>query len=101
MGGVVWLSLSWRARVNVEALNMAESIGNYIKHRRAPIAVYENGRYVLRYVPAISGESIAHAYQEWLAEEASKTGLSVCDMCKKGEFVKHGSRAILEIEKLP
>ena len=101
MSGAVWLSLSWRARVNVEALNMAEAVGNYIKHRRVPIAVYEDGKYTLRYVPAISGESIAHAYQQWLAEEALKLGLNVCEMCKKGELVKHGSRAILELEKLP
>ncbi|MHC1637482.1 MAG: type I-A CRISPR-associated protein Cas7/Csa2 [Candidatus Nezhaarchaeales archaeon] len=100
MDKLVWLSLSWRARVNVEALNMAEAIGNYVKHRRAPIAVYEDGKYVLRYVPAISGESIAHAYQYWIAEEASRAKLGVCDMCKRGEFVKHGSRAILTREGL-
>ncbi len=97
---MVWLSLAWRARINVEALNMAESVGNYIKHRRAPIAVYENGKYVLRYVPVISGESLGHAYQCWLAHEAEKMGLNVCAMCKRGEMVKHGSRAVLKDEGL-
>jgi len=87
--------------MSAEALNMAEVVGNYIKHRRAPIAIpSEGGGYVLRYVPAISGESVAHAYQQWLAEEALKVGLKVCDWCRKGEMVKHGSRAILEMEKL-
>ncbi len=99
----VWVSLSWRALVNVEALNMAESVGNYVKHRRAPIAYYdEKSRdFVVKYVPVISGESLAHAYQVWLAEEASNKGLKVCNLCRKGELVKHGARVVLQEEQLP
>ena len=99
----VWVSLAWRALVNVEALNMAESVGNYVKHRRAPLAFYDeaSGCYVVKYVPVISGESLAHAYQVWLAEEASNAGLSVCGLCRKGELVKHGARVVLQDEKLP
>jgi len=99
----VWVSLAWRALVNVEALNMAESVGNYVKHRRAPLAFYDDasGSYVVKYVPVISGESLAHAYQVWLAEEASNAGLKVCSLCLKGELVKHGARVVLQDEKLP
>ena len=97
---VVWLSLSWRAKVNVEALNMAESVGYYVKHRRAPIAVYDKarGQFVLKYVPAVSGECVGHGYQVWLASEAEKEGLNVCDLCRKSEFVKHGARVTLTDE---
>jgi len=99
----VWVSLSWRALANVEALNMAESVGNYVRHRRAPLAFYDEvaGHYVVKYVPVVSGESLAHAYQVWLAEEASNAGLKVCNMCTKGELVKHGARVVLQEEKLP
>ncbi|MEM1554721.1 MAG: type I-A CRISPR-associated protein Cas7/Csa2 [Thermoproteota archaeon] len=96
----VWMSLAWRSLINIEALNMAESIGNYVKHRRAPVAYFdeESGNYVIKYVPVISGESLAHAYQTWLAEEAIKRGLKVCKYCEKGELTKHGARIILKEE---
>jgi CRISPR-associated protein Csa2 len=99
----VWVSLSWRALINVEALNMAESVGNYVKHRRAPLAFYDetSRSYVVKYVPVISGESLAHAYQAWLAEEAVNAGLNVCELCKRGELVKHGARVVLQEENLP
>jgi len=99
----VWVSLSWRALVNVEALNMAETVGNYIKHRRAPIVFYDDATksYVVKYVPVISGESIGHAYQVWLAEEAVNAGLNVCKLCRRGEFVKYGARPALQEEGLP
>lgn len=97
-----WLSLSWRARINIEALNMAESVGYYTKHRRAPIAIYdeEERKYVLRYVPVISGECLGHGYQLWLAYEAKREGLNVCSLCERGELVKHGARITLVDEKL-
>ncbi|MGC8987928.1 type I-A CRISPR-associated protein Cas7/Csa2 [Infirmifilum sp.] len=97
----VWVSLSWRALVNIEALNMAESAGNYIKHRRAPIAFYDEASrsFIIKYVPVISGESLAHAYQALLAQEAHNAGLNVCNYCLRGELVKHGARVILEEEK--
>jgi CRISPR-associated protein Csa2 len=98
-----WVSLAWRALVNVEALNMAESVGNYVKHRRAPLVFFDeaSGNYVVKYVPVVSGEALAHAYQVWLAEEASNAGLKVCRLCLKGELVKHGARVVLQEEKLP
>lgn len=96
----VWISVAWRSLINIEALNMAEAIGNYMKHRRAPIAYFdeESGNYVIKYVPVISGESLAHAYQTWLAEEAKNRGLKVCKYCEKGELTKHGARIILKEE---
>jgi len=90
------MSLSSRILVNVEALNMVESIGNFIRHRRAPIAIPTNTGFILKYVPAISGESLAHAYQETIADLAVKRGIKVCDNCRSGYFIKHSEESILE-----
>ena len=88
---MVWLSLSARLLVNVEALNMAEVVGNYTRHRRAPIVIPTDGGYRVIYVPAISGESVAHGYQAWLVHEARSRGLPVCDLCAREEFIKRGT----------
>ena len=93
---MVFFSLAARILMNVEALNMVESVGNYIRHRRAPIVVPRNGGFMLRFAPVISGESIAHAYQEILAEISLKTGLPVCDNCKIGHFIKHADESVFE-----
>ncbi|RLG82005.1 MAG: type I-A CRISPR-associated protein Cas7/Csa2 [Thermoprotei archaeon] len=87
---MAYLSLGVRLLVNVEALNMVESVGNYTRHRKAAI-IYpeENGSYTIRWVPVISGESLAHAYQCWLSKLASDRGLPVCEYCGKCEFTKH------------
>jgi CRISPR-associated autoregulator, Csa2 family len=61
--------------IGVEALNMTESVGNYVKHRRVPVMLREDdGVYSVYFVPAISGESIAHALQALLAEECIESG---------------------------
>ncbi len=93
---MVYLSISARLIVNMEALNMAESIGNLTKHKRAPIVVKLDDGYRLQLVPVISGQSIAHGYQVVLAEEAMREGLAVCPLCRQGVFVKHSSREIIE-----
>jgi len=90
---MVWLSLSARLLINVEALNMAEAVGNYTRHRRAPVVIPTDGGYRVVYVPAISGESLAHAYQAWLVHEARIRGLPVCDLCAREEFIKRGNEA--------
>lgn len=91
----MYLSFSARIILDAEALNMAESVGNYTRHRRAPLVVEASeGGYTIRYVPAISGESIAHAYQIILAELAQKKGLPVCKLCARGEFVKHATKEL-------
>ncbi|MCS7114488.1 MAG: DevR family CRISPR-associated autoregulator [Candidatus Bathyarchaeota archaeon] len=76
--------------VNVEALNMVESVGNVVRHRTVPIIVRKNsGQYIMRWVPAISGECLAHAYQSFLADLAQKRGINVCYWCARNEFIKH------------
>jgi len=85
-----FVSIGLRMLVNVEALNMVESVGNVVRHRVVPYVLrIRPGHYVLRWVPAISGESLAHAYQVHLAEVARSRGLPVCYWCSRGEFVKH------------
>ncbi len=88
----MFISVRGRVLLNAEALNMTESVGNYVKHRRVPVMVRKGDEYVTLYVPAISGESIAHGYQAILAEEASKDGLNVCKLCSKGVFLKSNNR---------
>lgn len=97
---MIYLGVSARLLVNVEALNMAESVGNVVRHKRAPIVVrlVRDGRvvgYALRYAPVISGQSIAHGYQELLARIAKGMKLPVCPLCERGVFVKHSSDAII------
>jgi len=95
---MVYLSLGSRILLNAEALNMVESVGNFVRHRRAPIVLPTENGYILRYVPVISGESLAHAYQEILAMIAGKLGLPVCRYCSQGIFVKHSDDTILKDE---
>ncbi len=95
---MVYLSLGTRILLNTEALNMVESVGNFVRHRRAPIVLPTRNGYILRYVPVISGESLAHAYQEILAKIAGETGLPVCRYCSQGIFVKHSDDKILKEE---
>ena len=89
----VFLSVRGRVLINVEALNMTESVGNYVKHRRVPIILPETG-YTTFFVPAISGESIAHGYQHLLAQTALKEKLPVCNICARGIFLKSTNRPV-------
>ncbi len=62
-----FLSLSARVVVNAEAMNMVETIGNVVRHRKAAL-VYrvregQNERYEIRTVPVASGEVLRHAVQ--------------------------------------
>jgi CRISPR-associated protein Csa2 len=67
---MVFLSLASRIEANVEAFNAVETVGNLTKHRRAPMIVPFEGGYRLVYVPAVSGESLANAYQRALVDVA-------------------------------
>jgi CRISPR-associated protein Csa2 len=89
-----FVSVRGRVVVNVEALNMTESVGNYVKHRRVPVVMPET--YATYFVPAVSGESIAHGYQQVLAEEAQSKGLSVCNLCSKGYFLKNTNEDVFK-----
>ncbi|MEM4889850.1 MAG: type I-A CRISPR-associated protein Cas7/Csa2 [Thermosphaera sp.] len=93
---MVFISLTTRILLNIEALNMTESVGNFIRHRRAPVIISSNNGYLLKYVPVISGESLAHAYQEVLAKIASEPSvdIKVCKLCKEGVLVKHTDKSI-------
>lgn len=90
----MFVSVRGRVLVNVEALNMTESVGNYVKHRRVPVISPKT--YATYFVPAISGESIAHGFQEVLAGEAKKNGLPVCKLCEKGVFLKSTNEAVFK-----
>ncbi|MCY0860747.1 MAG: type I-A CRISPR-associated protein Cas7/Csa2 [Sulfolobaceae archaeon] len=93
---------SVRLLINVEALNGVESVGNLVRHRTVPVVFKSrNGGYVIRYVPAVSGESIAHAYQYTIAELAPKYKLPVTDFSKNGEFVKFADDNFLAGVKTP
>lgn len=81
-GDNLFVSVRGRVLINVEALNMTESVGNYVKHRRVP--VISPTTYNTYFVPAISGESIAHGFQNILASRANP----VCKFCKRGIFLK-------------
>jgi len=94
-GLILNLSLSARIMVNAEALNMAESVGNYTRHRKAPLVIRSGDTYSIVYVPAVSGESLAHAYQEILAKIASERGLPVTEMDKNGFFIKYADKNTL------
>jgi len=89
-----FISLSARLLVNVEALNMVETIGNVSRHRRATMILQTEGGYRKVEVPCVSGEAVAHAYQEALIEAAEaiytkeKIPVPVCEWCKRGEFFK-------------
>ncbi|WP_457754685.1 type I-A CRISPR-associated protein Cas7/Csa2 [Thermococcus sp.] len=99
----MFLSVGVRFEANVEALNMVETAGNYTKHRRVPYLVEEDGKLKTVYVPAISGESLAHAYQWSLVKEALAMNLPVCEDCAKGEFFKSMNKAHLKkkIDPIP
>ncbi|MEM1935097.1 MAG: DevR family CRISPR-associated autoregulator, partial [Acidilobaceae archaeon] len=95
-GGVLTLSLSGRFLVNVEALNMVESVGNVTKHRRAPIVTYSEGKYNVVYVPAVSGEAIAYHYQRLLTQIAESMDLKVTDLDKQGYYLKYSDDDIIK-----
>jgi CRISPR-associated protein Csa2 len=90
----MFVSIRGRVLVNVEALNMTESVGNYVKHRRVPVIVPET--YATYFVPAISGESIAHGFQNILAEEAKRKDLPVCKLCERGIFLKSTNESVFK-----
>jgi len=91
----MFVSIRGRVLVNVEALNMTESVGNYVKHRRVPV-ILPSGGYTAFFVPAISGESIAHGFQTVLAKIALDNNLPVCKLCSRGIFLKSTNEDVLK-----
>ncbi len=90
------ISVRGRLWMQAEAANMVESVGQYVKQRRVPVMVKEGTSLLTFFVPAISGESIAHAYQLLLAEELKKSSENVCKYCEKGIFLKSSDDRVLE-----
>jgi CRISPR-associated protein Csa2 len=97
---MVFVSISLRYLVNMESLNGIESVGNISRHRVAPMIIPTNNEYSVKYVPAVSGESIAHAYQMLLVDEALKKGLPVGKRSKLGELLKYTDEALLKEENI-
>ncbi|OYT52859.1 MAG: type I-A CRISPR-associated protein Cas7/Csa2 [Desulfurococcales archaeon ex4484_217_2] len=92
----MFLSLSARLVVNVEALNMVESVGNVTRHRRASVIIETPEGYRKVEVPAVSGETIAHGYQEALVKVANVIydgRPPICKWCSRGEFFKEMDKA--------
>ncbi|ACP37696.1 type I-A CRISPR-associated protein Cas7/Csa2 [Saccharolobus islandicus] len=92
------ISGSGRFLVNLESLNGVESIGNLTKHRTAPVVLKTSTGYLVRYVPVISGEALAHAYQASLVDIAKKEGLPVGNLSSQYEFIKFSTDEALKIE---
>ncbi|MBD3193052.1 MAG: type I-A CRISPR-associated protein Cas7/Csa2 [Candidatus Heimdallarchaeota archaeon] len=89
----MYTSIGIRFEANVDALNMAETAGNYTKHRRVPYLVRdeEENKYKSLYVPALSGESLGHGFQALLVREAKnhyQDKAPVCEKCAQNEFFK-------------
>jgi CRISPR-associated autoregulator DevR family len=84
--GMVFVSFGFRFRVNVEAMNMVESVGNYSRHRVAPIIRRfiedDKVRYEVQFLPVVSGQSVANAYMRALTDLAVSRNIPVCDMCR-------------------
>jgi CRISPR-associated protein Csa2 len=97
----MYVSISARLLANAEALNMVESIGNVARHRRVPIVVPRTDGYTLIYAPAVSGECLANAYQQWLANLAEDKKLPVCGCCQQRLFIKHGDLEAIKLAKKP
>jgi len=96
-----YISIALRAIVNVESLNGIETVGNLSRHRTAPLVIPINGNgYAIRFLPVVSGESIAHAYQELLVEEANSNNLPLSERSKKYEFLKFAEDKLLEEENI-
>ena len=100
----MFVSFGFRFRAEAEALNMAEAVGNYARHRLAPIIKVEKNDegkitgYRVTMAPAVSGQSIAYGYMKALVELAKKASLPLCDQCRNyeqyGGFFKRSSSII-------
>ncbi len=91
----MYISIRGRVWIEAEAANMVESVGYYTKHRKLPLVVKIEGKYVTFFVPAISGESVAHTYQTLLADELLKLKENVCSLCRQGKFLKSTNSEVL------
>jgi CRISPR-associated autoregulator, Csa2 family len=94
------ISGSFRFLINTESLNGVETVGNLSRHRTAPVVLKTSVGYLVRYVPAISGESLAHAYQVALLDLAKKEKLPVGVYSSRYDFIKFSTDEVLKEEKI-
>ncbi|MCS6787677.1 MAG: type I-A CRISPR-associated protein Cas7/Csa2 [Aigarchaeota archaeon] len=94
----MFLSISVRCLMNVEALNSVETVGNLSRHRTVPMVIPQHDGYTLKYVPAVSGESIAHGYQALLVDVAKSMKLPVGVFSSRNEFIKFSEDSYLTEE---
>ncbi|MEM2008184.1 MAG: DevR family CRISPR-associated autoregulator [Ignisphaera sp.] len=93
----MFLSMSFRLKVEVEALNMVEAMGAYSRHRTVSLLKPrgEGKGYRLVIAPAVSGQAIAYGYMKSLVELATIKNLPLCGQCRnyenRGGFIKHGT----------
>ncbi|BCU69798.1 type I-A CRISPR-associated protein Cas7/Csa2 [Stygiolobus caldivivus] len=92
------ISGSFRFLINTESLNGVETVGNLARHRTAPVVLKTPTGYLIRYVPAVSGESLAHAYQVAVVDLAQKYKLPVGVYSSKYDFIKFSSEEVLKDE---
>lgn len=94
------ISGSFRFLINTESLNGVESVGNLTRHRTVPVVLKTSTGYLVRYVPAISGEALAHAYQAALVDIAKKNNLPVGFYSSKYDFIKFATNDVLKDEHI-
>ncbi len=94
----MFISLSARLLLNSEALNSVETVGNLSRHRSVPIIIPLKEGYTVKYVPAISGESIGHGYQAELVEVAKSLNLPIGLYSSRNEFIKFSEDDYLKDE---
>ena len=92
----VGLSISMRVILNAEALNMAETVGNVNRHRRAPVVLASDEGYLIALVPAISGMSLAHSYMRILTSIADSMNLPVTNMDRMGYYPKFSDNNVIK-----
>jgi len=93
-----YISIAIRVIANLESLSGVETVGNLSRHRTAPVVIPQSDGYVIRFLPVISGESLAHAYQELLVEEAKIRSLPLGKHSQRCEFLKFCDENILSEE---
>ncbi len=95
-----YISIALRAIVNLESLNGIETVGNLSRHRTAPLVIPSTNGYTIRFLPVVSGESLAHAYQELLVNVAIAKNLPLSQLSRRYEFLKFAEKKFLEEENV-
>jgi CRISPR-associated protein Csa2 len=95
-----FISIAARTIMNLESLSGVETVGNLARHRTAPVVLPQADGFAVRFLPVLSGESLAHAYQELLVEEANNRGLPLSERSRRGEFLKFADDELLKQEGL-